>query len=340
MPPKACRQFCASSMPLSPTNALAMLATSPASSRSSCTARAAAVRTALLASTSKLVSASRCLIAWNEPIGRPNAVRFLAYSTVSEKMWSIAPTDSATVSTTATWSWRSRIGRSLTGSPTTAARGASTASRVTRPKLRVMSSPSSLVTVRPGAVLGSSTWIGPPALPALTSSQSARCVLHQALRSRQDEAVAARGACRHAGVRPPVAGWIGERPGGRRLAGDQPRQDPRPLVVGRARRQCQGDDVAGDEGSWLQEPPPLNGHHRGVDHSLPGDAAAAVLLGDQQGEPPQLRRLAQIAGLNPTRRVLGQLPHLGQRTSRLDEPGGRVPEQLLVTGQVEVHGGT
>ena len=43
------------------------------------------------ASTSTKASASRCVTAWNEPIGRPNATRLFAYSAVSSSARSITP---------------------------------------------------------------------------------------------------------------------------------------------------------------------------------------------------------------------------------------------------------
>ncbi len=43
------------------------------------------------ASTSTYASASRCVTAWNEPIGRPNATRLFAYSAVSSSARSITP---------------------------------------------------------------------------------------------------------------------------------------------------------------------------------------------------------------------------------------------------------
>ena len=43
------------------------------------------------ASTSTNASASRCVTAWNEPIGRPNATRLFAYSAVSSSARSITP---------------------------------------------------------------------------------------------------------------------------------------------------------------------------------------------------------------------------------------------------------
>jgi hypothetical protein len=43
------------------------------------------------ASTSTYASASRCVTAWNDPIGRPNCTRFRAYSAVSSSARSITP---------------------------------------------------------------------------------------------------------------------------------------------------------------------------------------------------------------------------------------------------------
>ena len=79
-----------------------MLAISDAVGRPSATASAAAFATAVLTSAQKLTSARMCFSAWNEPIGRPNATRALAYSTVISTSRVIAPTDSAKVSATAT----------------------------------------------------------------------------------------------------------------------------------------------------------------------------------------------------------------------------------------------
>ena len=79
IPANICAQPWAKSMPASATHDLAMLTISPASSRASCTARTAAAVTALLASRDRLMSASWCFTAWKEPMGRPKAVRSMAY---------------------------------------------------------------------------------------------------------------------------------------------------------------------------------------------------------------------------------------------------------------------
>ena len=86
----------------------------------SCTAVAAPVDAAMLSSSSRLVSASWCFTAWNEPMGRPNAMRSLQYSSVVANRWSIAPTDSATHSAAASCSWRSMPSAAPPGVPTTA----------------------------------------------------------------------------------------------------------------------------------------------------------------------------------------------------------------------------
>ena len=75
---------------------------------------------ALLISSARLVSASWCLTPWNEPIGRPNAMRSWAYCTVISKSWSIAPTDSAATSVAATASWRASSSSAAPARPTTA----------------------------------------------------------------------------------------------------------------------------------------------------------------------------------------------------------------------------
>jgi len=61
-------------------------------------ARATAVAPALHDSRYIASSAMMCLSDWNDPIGRPNATRSLAYCTVIVKSASIAPTVSATLS--------------------------------------------------------------------------------------------------------------------------------------------------------------------------------------------------------------------------------------------------
>ena len=108
-------------------------------------------RAAVLTSAQKLMSARMCLSAWKEPIGRPNAIRALEYSTVISASWRIAPIDSATVSATATSSWASTLACARPGAPSTASAGTDTESKRTSAKRRVRSSPSSGVTVTPGA---------------------------------------------------------------------------------------------------------------------------------------------------------------------------------------------
>jgi hypothetical protein len=82
--------------------AFATLTSSDASSAPACTARALAVDVAWHASSHVRMSANRCFSAWYEPMGRPNAMRSLPYSSVKSSTVVIAPTLSAFWSTSAT----------------------------------------------------------------------------------------------------------------------------------------------------------------------------------------------------------------------------------------------
>ena len=96
------------------------------------------------------------------------------------------------------------------------------------------------------------------------------------------------------------------------------------------------DSVGGDERAGLEEAPALLGDDRSVDHAVARHRPAAELLGNQHGEPTQLRGLAPVVG--PRVGVLvGELADLRERARGLDEARGRVAHQLLITAQVEVH---
>ena len=108
------------------------------------------------------------------------------------------------------------------------------------------------------------------------------------------------------------------------------------LVGGAFACQRERDDVGGDERTRLHQPAPLLGHDHRVAQGRSRHGAAAVLLGHEQGEPPQLPGLAQ------ERRIMGhvgvgQLSQPRDRTPGVDEPRRRLAEQLLVVGQLEIH---
>src|SRR5206468_9909129 len=69
--------------------AVATATSAPASPEAS--SQAACHMVSRTASTSTYASASRCVTAWNEPIGRPNATLVFAYSAVSSSARSITP---------------------------------------------------------------------------------------------------------------------------------------------------------------------------------------------------------------------------------------------------------
>jgi hypothetical protein len=102
MPPKTWKQLWVSSTAFSLTNARAMPAMTGPSAAPEPRASAAPATRALAIFSARLVRASRCFSPWNDPIGRPIAIRVLEYSRPSLKFASIAPTDSAALSAAAT----------------------------------------------------------------------------------------------------------------------------------------------------------------------------------------------------------------------------------------------
>ena len=83
--------------------------------------------------------------------------------------------------------------------------------------------------------------------------------------------------------------------------------------------------------------PHLLGDDDQVEQSLPGQAAAAVVLGDEHRRPPELGALpppsALIAG-----GIVGQASNLGERAAFGEEAPRCVPDQLLVGAQVQLQG--
>src|SRR5207253_7984870 len=66
------------------------------------------------------------------------------------------------------------------------------------------------------------------------------------------------------------------------------------------------------------------------------DAPTAELLRHEQREPAELARVAgdgRVVGDG----LVGEAAHHRHRAPRLDEAGRRLPEQLLVVGQLEIH---
>ena len=152
-----------------------MLAASAAPGPPAWTARAAPAAQAWLSSTARLVSASWCLSAWKEPIGRPKATRSLLYCTLRSNRYCMAPTVSATDSTQASWSWAPTAGPAAPSLADDVGRGGAT--HVVEPdpaQPRVRSRPDSTSTVSPGAVRGQQE-LGRAARvrAAVTRSQSA-----------------------------------------------------------------------------------------------------------------------------------------------------------------------
>ena len=123
-------------------------------------------------STSRSMSAHLCLMAWNEPMGRPNCTRTLAYSTdMSRQRWA-PPTCSAARATAARSSTASSTGHPCPSSPISVA---STPSNVSLACLRVWSMVDSAVRVSPpasGSTVNSET---PPEVRAATITRSAVC---------------------------------------------------------------------------------------------------------------------------------------------------------------------
>ena len=104
--------------------ACAMLAASAGSSEPSVSAQTAWYAVERACSRSTSMSASRCLTAWNEPMGLPNCSRFLAYSTATSSMCCAAPTCSTASSAAPTCrAWV--MTRSASSGPATKRAGAS-----------------------------------------------------------------------------------------------------------------------------------------------------------------------------------------------------------------------
>ena len=142
-------------------------------------------------------------------------------------------------------------------------------------------------------------------------------------RARDGTAAAARRRLAHA-------------PRGHELAGDDRGQHLGALLVARRPRERGRHHVGGQQRPGRGVPAELVGHQREVDHAPPAHTPATEVLRDQERGPTQLRALAPVVTVEALL-VLGERPDGRDRRLAVEEPPGRVPEELLVVGQGDLH---
>ena len=122
------------------------------------------------------------------------------------------------------------------------------------------------------------------------------------------------------------------------VAGEQRREQLGLLLVAARPRQGGGDHVDGEERARRRQPAHLLGDDDGVARRVSRQAAATVRLGHEHGRPAELGRLPPPRrGRSPSGDVV-QRADVGERRLALEELPRRVAEELLVLGQLEVHG--
>ena len=258
-------------------------------------APAAAATRPVAISSPRLVSAIRCLSPWNEPIGRPKAMRSLAYCTAEAKSACMAPTDSAAVSTAA-----SRPCPAISSS--VAGPGVPTMSSVAdSDAVEVEGAPGAGDVEafqwpdRDAGDVGAHQHLG-RAVGCACGEEHPSAVLdlgHHRDRAVEAEAVAV--------DREVTRDRLLEGPRRPRLPGDQLGEHRSRCGVGAADEGVDHHGVAGER-SRLQAGPPLGGEHGGVEHAVARGRPATVGLVGEQAEPAELGRGGAVADVGARRR--------------------------------------
>ena len=228
-------------------------------------------------STSSSMSAHLCLMAWNEPIGRPNCTRTLAYSTaISSTFWA-PPTCSAARPTAAR---SSTVDSTSQPSPSVPMSVAGVSANSSLACLRVWSIVDSAVRVRPAASPSTANRLTPGAGAGGDDDQvGGVAVEHEHLRAGR--ASSRRPACVASMVMPrlvPLARRLGEGERGDRLAGGDAGQVVLlGGVVAGLEQRVGGEHDGREERRAQQRPAHLLEHDAELDVAV---ARAAELLGD------------------------------------------------------------
>ena len=144
-------------------------------------------------------------------------------------------------------------------------------------------------------------------------------------------------------VAPTATPWASQPPPGPAMhhaatisPATMPGQHLGPQLGRSAARDRVGDDVGGHERSGRHEPSHLLGHDGEVDDALTREAAATVVLRDEERRPPELGTAGPPGPVEPVG-IVGEGAHRGERRLLLEELAGRLLEELLVVGEAEVH---
>ncbi len=286
-------------------------------------------------STSSSMSAHLCLMAWNEPIGRPNCTRSLAYCTaVSSTFWA-PPTCSAARATAARSSTRSRVAQPSPSVPMSVA-GVPASSILAC--LRVWSMVARFVRVTAGIGRGRPRRCDTPA-SVRAATRSRLATLPSSTNILVPVIVAAVAGLGGGGLDAalvPLAVGLGEGEGGDRLAGgDAGEVLLLGGVVAGVQQGAGGQDDGGEVGGAQQRPAHLLEDHGELDE---GEALAAELLGDDQALEAELVGHLAPDGVVVALVGVHEAADLGLGRLALEELAGDAAELFLLLGEGEVHG--